>query len=325
MEYVTLGRTGLRVSVAGLGCGGFSRLGMTTGKTEAESIALIHLALDLGINLIDTAASYNTEAVVGAAIKSVPRDSIVVTTKSAIHRGEQKLTPQEVVASLDNSLRLLGTPYVDVFQLHGVLTPMYDYAQETILPALLKEQAKGKLRYVGITEPAPADTSHDMLRRAVLSKAWDSVMIAFHMMHQNARAELFQSTMKNRVGTLMMFAVRNIFARPERVAAVLRDLAAHGKVPDTLANSDDPLGFLVHPGGASSITDAAYRFVRYEPGVDVVLFGTGDPAHLRENVASLLKPPLPDADRQKLITLFGHLVGVGLDRPTRTPKPPTAG
>jgi L-galactose dehydrogenase len=59
--------------------------------------------------------------------------------------------------------------------------------------------------------------------------------------------------------------------------------------------------------------EAAYRFARHEPGVDVVLFGTGDAAHLRSNVASLLKPPLPDADRAKLAALFGHLTGVGLD------------
>jgi aryl-alcohol dehydrogenase-like predicted oxidoreductase len=59
--------------------------------------------------------------------------------------------------------------------------------------------------------------------------------------------------------------------------------------------------------------DAAYRFVRHEPGVDVVLFGTGDAAHLRTNVASLLKPPLPQADQEKLAALFGHLTGIGLD------------
>jgi len=63
------------------------------------------------------------------------------------------------------------------------------------------------------------------------------------------------------------------------------------------------------------VTDAAYRFVRYERGVHVVLFGTGNPYHLRANIASLLKPPLPDADRQKLTELFGHLLGVGLEVP----------
>ncbi|MGB7037690.1 MAG: hypothetical protein WBD71_19440, partial [Xanthobacteraceae bacterium] len=57
----------------------------------------------------------------------------------------------------------------------------------------------------------------------------------------------------------------------------------------------------------------AYRFVRHEPGVDVVLFGTGNVEHLRSNLASLLKPPLPQADRERLAALFGHLKGVGLD------------
>jgi L-galactose dehydrogenase len=76
----------------------------------------------------------------------------------------------------------------------------------------------------------------------------------------------------------------------------------------------DPLGFLIHEGGAANMTEAAYRYVRHEPGVDVVLFGTGDAGHLRTNIASLLKPPLPEADRAKIDALFGHLaVGIGLD------------
>jgi len=95
----------------------------------------------------------------------------------------------------------------------------------------------------------------------------------------------------------------------------MRALAAAGQVPAWLADSEDPLGFLVHADGASSVTDAAYRYVRHEPGVDVVLFGTGDAEHLRTNVASILKPPLPAADVAKLQALFSHLRGVGLDVP----------
>ena len=59
--------------------------------------------------------------------------------------------------------------------------------------------------------------------------------------------------------------------------------------------------------------------MRHEPGVDVVLFGTGDPDHLRANIASLLAPPLPLADRQTLTKLFGRLVGVRLDPPYSMP------
>jgi aryl-alcohol dehydrogenase-like predicted oxidoreductase len=92
-------------------------------------------------------------------------------------------------------------------------------------------------------------------------------------------------------------------------------------VPGWLAGTNDPLGFLVHAGGASSITDAAYRFARHEPGADVVLFGTGDQQHLRTNIESLLKPPLPEADRARLAELFGHLRGVGLEAPPRRARP----
>ena len=112
-----------------------------------------------------------------------------------------------------------------------------------------------------------------------------------------------------------MFAVRNIFSRRGQLAATMRELAAAGEVPQSLAETENPLGFLIHEGGAKSIIDAAYRFVRHEPGVDVVLFGTGDPEHLRTNLASLLAPPLPEADRARLASLFGHLVGAGLDAP----------
>ena len=82
MEYVTLGKTGLRVSVAGLGCGGNSRLGLGRGKTEAEAITLVRQALDMGVNLLDTAAAYGTETLIGKAIKTVPRDRVVITTKA---------------------------------------------------------------------------------------------------------------------------------------------------------------------------------------------------------------------------------------------------
>ena len=77
MEFTTLGRTGLRVSVAGLGCGGFSRLGLGRGKSATEAMALVRAALDHGVNLIDTAAAYGTEEVLGRALKG-RREGVVL-------------------------------------------------------------------------------------------------------------------------------------------------------------------------------------------------------------------------------------------------------
>ncbi len=77
MQYTTLGRTGLKVSVAGLGCGGFSKLGLGTGQSADHAAGIIRQALDLGVNLIDTAAVYGTEDLAyhkGAyAISTTPR------------------------------------------------------------------------------------------------------------------------------------------------------------------------------------------------------------------------------------------------------------
>jgi len=321
MEYTILGRAGLRVSVAGLGCGGFSQLGLGTGKSEADAIGIIRAAIDLGVNLFDTAAAYGTETVLAKALRGVPRDQVVICTKAPFGVSNPNSTPESAVASLDRSLKELGTDYIDVYQLHGVAPRAYDHAVRVLAPALLREREKGKFRHLGISETAPGDPAHEMATRACRDGVWDVAMIAFHMMHQNAREAVFPLSRQYRVGTLMMFAVRNIFSRPERLAATMRELAEAGEVPQALAESPDPLGFLVHEAGATSVIDAAYRFVRHEPGVDVVLFGTGEREHLRSNIASILKPPLPEADRARLAVLFGHLVGVGLDAPHLTPRP----
>lgn len=316
MDYTTLGRTGLRVSVAGLGCGGFSRLGLGTGGDEAGAIAIVRGAIELGVNLFDTAAAYGTENVLGKAIKSVPRDSVVICTKAPFRWSSGRADPAGIIASLDESLRQLDVDHVDVYQLHGVAPAHYDHALAELAPVLLRERDKGKFRFLGISETAPHDLNHDMLHQAAQDKVWDVCMVGFSMMHQNARTRVFPLTRANGVGTLLMFAVRNIFSQPGRLAATLRELAEDGQIAAELA--DDPLGFLIHPGGAASVVDAAYRYVRHEPGVDVVLFGTGKPEHLKTNIDSLLKPPLPEADHRRLGELFGHLVGVGLDAPHLT-------
>lgn len=315
MEHTILGRTGLRVSVAGLGCGGNSRLGQADGTSRAHSVGIVRKALDLGVNFLDTAAAYGTEAVVGEAIGGVARDAVVVSSKTLIARGGELMTVAEVVASLERSLRALRTERIDIFHLHAVPPPLYEQARETLVPALLKERAKGKFDHLGITETAPNDPQHRMLGRAVHDPVWEVVMLAFHMMSQNARAEVFPHTMANRIGTLLMFVVRSLFSRPGRLQETMRRLAAEGRVPRSLAESDDPLGFLVHEGGASSVIDAAYRYARHEPGADVVLFGTGDSDHLASNIRSILAPPLPAADVARLNQLFGALEGVGLDLP----------
>jgi aryl-alcohol dehydrogenase-like predicted oxidoreductase len=315
MQYTSLGATGLRASVAGLGCGGNSRIGLGTGLSEAQSIALVREAIDLGVNFFDTAEVYGTEELLGRAIGAHERSAVVISTKSRIWRGSEPMSAAEVVANLDGSLRRLRTDYVDVFLLHGVAPAAYDRARQELAPALLREREKGKLKHLGLSETAPNDPGQRMLQRALDDPTWEVVMLAYHMLNQRARKDIFPRTRKQGVGTLLMFVVRNIFSRPGLLAQTIDALLAEGKLPTHLAGSADPLDFLVHEGGAESLIDAAYRFARHEPGTDVVLFGTGSREHLRSNIASILRPPLPAADVQRLHDLFGALEGVGLDLP----------
>jgi aryl-alcohol dehydrogenase-like predicted oxidoreductase len=298
MDRVILGRTGLAASVMGLGAGGDSRLGLAAND-EAGSIRLVRAALDRGVNFIDTAEAYGTEELVGKALRGVPRGDVLLSTKKTT---SATLQPNDVVAGLEASLRRLGTDYVDVYHLHGVPPEEYVSLSERVLPALIRLREQGKLRFLGITEKFLQDPSHRMLQRALTDDVWDVVMVGFNLLNQSARQTIFPHTLARHVGTLVMFAVRRALSRPERLAEVLAELSARGKISE--ATSRAGLEFLLEDGGALSLPDAAYRFCRYEPGAQVVLSGTSSLDHLEQNLASLLRTDLRQADRARLIEMF---------------------
>jgi aryl-alcohol dehydrogenase-like predicted oxidoreductase len=97
--FATSRPTGVRVCVAGLGYGGFSRLGLGTGKSKTEAVALVRQALDMGVNLLDTAAAYGTEAVVGEAIRTVPREDVVIATRAWIPRSAGRHAAEREIPS----------------------------------------------------------------------------------------------------------------------------------------------------------------------------------------------------------------------------------
>jgi len=321
MEYTTLGRTGLKVSVAGLGCGGNSKLGLGTGHDKAHAVGIVQHALDLGVNFIDTAQYYGTEPAVGAAIHGRARDSIVISTKHKVSLIDGTVfTVGEILAGLDRSLRALGTDHVDVFCLHTVLPHEYERVMSEVVPPLLREKEKGKFRFLGITEFAGRDPRHGSMVRALGDDCWDVMMIAFHMLNQNARRLVFPGTQARGIGTLLMFAVRAIFSTPGRLRQDIAALVAEGRLPAALAQKDNALDFLLSEGGAENIIEAAYRYARHEPGANVVLFGTGNPQHIEPNIRAILKPPLRETDRAALAELFGALEGVGLDEVNPLPN-----
>lgn len=312
MDYRPLGKTGLTVSVAGLGCGGNSRLGLGRGASFDDCVAIVRTAVDLGVNFLDTAEAYGTEEIVGAAARSYDRDKLVISTKAVCNTSD---TAETVTRRVEAALKRLGLDYVDVFHFHAVSPAAYEHHHDVLAPALVRLKEQGKVRHVGITETSPNDPEQKMLARAIQEAPWEVVMLAYSLMNQGARHKIFPETQRRGIGTLLMFVVRNIFSNAAYRADIFAKLVAQGELDASILSEGDPLAFLVAEGAAESITDAAYRYARHVQGVDVVLFGTGNKAHVKDNIDSILRPPLPAPLIERLHASFGHLKGVGLDRP----------
>lgn len=313
MEYRPLGKTGLNVSVAGLGCGGNSRLGLGRGASVDDCIAVVRTAIDLGVNFIDTAEAYGTEEIVGAAVRHYDREKLVISTK-AIFRPDAD-TGETVIHRVEAGLRRLGLEHVDVFHFHAVNPAAYEFHRDVLAPAFARLKEQGKVRHVGITETGPRDPEQKMLTQAIEEAPWEVIMLAYSLVNQGARRRIFPTTRRRGIGTLLMFVVRNIFSNAAYRHDVFAKLAEQGLLDRSLLSNGDPLAFLLSDGGAESITDAAYRYARHEQGADVILFGTGNKAHVRANIDSILRPPLAPPVIERLHAQFGHLTGVGLDLP----------
>lgn len=312
MDYTILGRTGLTTSVIGVGTGGPSRIGLRTGGDEKRAITLIRRALDQGVNFIDTAEAYGTEAIVGRALRDVPRHEYVLSTKISLW---EELDEHGVEAKVDERLRLLGVEHLDVCHLHAVTPERYDAALQRALPGLLRARSAGKLRFTGITEMFNADPGHRMLARAVGDDYWDVIMVGFNILNQSARDRVLTATQERGVGVLGMFAVRLALARRARLVEVIAELIDRGEVDPGLleefgGSRADPLGWVTSRSDAETLVDAAYRLVRHEAGIHVTLSGTGNQEHLDANIASVQRPPLDPEVTSALARLFARVDSV---------------
>ncbi len=306
MQATVLGRTGLRVTVAGLGCGGFSRIGLEKyGATHAAGI--VRAAFDAGVNFFDTATAYGTEAALGTGLKDFTRDSYVLSTKFP-YRGQGGLKGPDVLArTLDESLRALNTDCIDVYHIHAVAAADYPWVRDTLLPQMLRAKEKGKIRFVGITERFAEDTTHEMLKLALPESHFDVVMTGYNLLNPSAAKTVLPAAVKNNIAVLCMFAVRSSLSNPAQLKIDLERILTRGQGGESLTDDGHALDFLLAPGVSESIMEAAYRFCRHTPGITVTLTGTGEKAHLLDNLRSIEKPPLPKDALDRLWTLFGDV------------------
>ena len=330
MDTVILGKTGLRATVAGLGCGGFSRIGIEKyGPDHAAGI--VRAAFDEGVNFYDTAAAYGTEGAVGQGLADIPRSNYIISTKYPYKRGEDWRGDGEakLMASLENSLRELRSDYVDVYHLHGVTSEDYADARDIFVPAMLKAKEQGKIRFLGITELFFSDTSHEMLKVAVPENIFDVIMVGYNMLNPSAAKFILPKATELDTGVLCMFAVRAALSNPEQLVIDIEKIIENGQAGVGLEAAKNALDFLladettVAPPAqsatppanaapptlpsASTIMDAAYRFCRHTPPIHIVLTGTGSVDHLYDNLRSINSPRLPAPILERLDMLFGRV------------------
>ena len=313
MIYRTLGRTGLRVSILGMGTGGPNVLGQNLGRTESEMKALLHRAFDLGINLFDTAREYlDSEVILGRALEDLPRADMVVSTKFgavlATDSGVEVMGAAEVIETVEASLSRLKLSEIDVVMVGGLLTPeSAAVVLEEQVPALERLRRQGKVRHVGSSEASSSDGAHDWLRHVLPADVFDVAMVGHNMLNQSARRNLFPACVDRNVGVMNIYTSRRVMSDPRRLREVLTGLAARGVVSDDVASAEEPLGWLIESGEAGSLVEAAYRYAAYTEGVSTVMTGTIDPGHLGQNVESVLKGPLSAEAIERLRTEFGSV------------------
>lgn len=185
MIYRELGKSGLKVSAIGLGS--WEMAGNVWGNVEdASSIRTIHRAVDCGINLLDTAASYGggrSEEVVGQALKGI-RDKVILCTKCGLkvlpsNDVEYNLTAENIRFEVERSLKRLHTDYIDLYQFHypDPRTPIQDSLE--VMRQLKKE---GKIRAIGLS-----NFNLEQLREALAVGCIDSVQLKYNLLtHDNA-------------------------------------------------------------------------------------------------------------------------------------------
>lgn len=323
MQTRVFGRTGMRLSLLGFGCGAVG--GLMVRGAPADQERTVARALDAGVNYFDTAVQYGdgeSEKNLGRVLHALKPSGIAVGTKVRLPQGDRGRIGDAIVKSLEQSLGRLRRDHVDIFHLHNSVTaagggPALSVRQvlDEVVPAFAKLRQQGKTRFLGLT--AVGDTA--ALHQVIDSGAFDSAQVVYNMLNPSAAealpagdpgqdyGRLFDHTGKAGTGVI---AVRVLAGGALSGSAERHPIASPPPEPIGSATTYDAdiaqarrFMPLVTEGFAASLTEAATRFAVSQPAVGTILVGMATPQQFEDAFAAVEKGPLPQAALERIAAL----------------------
>jgi aryl-alcohol dehydrogenase-like predicted oxidoreductase len=323
MQLRVFGRTGMRLSVLGFGCGAVG--GLMVRGDPADQERTIARAIAAGVNYFDTAVLYGdgeSEKNLGRVLQTLKPANVAVGTKVRLPSGETGRIDEAVRISLEGSLARLRLDRVDILHLHNPITESgggsalsVRQVLDELVPAFERLRQQGKIRFLGMT--ALGDTA--ALHRVIDARVFDSAQVVYNMLNPSAAFELpmrypaqdygrlFDHTQAAGVGVV---GIRVLAGGALSGSAERHPIAGPAPEPIGSAMSYDAdidrarrLMPLVEEGFAASLTEAATRFALSHPAMGTILVGMATPQQFEDALTAAEKGPLPQAALDRLSAL----------------------
>ncbi|MFP6725031.1 MAG: aldo/keto reductase [Candidatus Poribacteria bacterium] len=281
MQYRTLGKTGLEVSVISFGA---APLGSEYRNIdESEGISAVHTALDLGVNFIDTSPYYGrakSEIVLGKALRTINRDQYYLATKVGRYGLQDfDFTVNSVIKSVDQSLARLSIDYIDLIQCHDIEFGDLGMIINETIPALRKVQKQGKVRFIGITGLPLKIFCYVLEKTAV-----DTILSYCHYALNDVSLESLIPTFEDEnIGII-------------NASALSMQLLTNIGAPDWHPADDEIkvacLKAAEHcRSKGADIAELGLQFALANPKIHTTLMGTANPENVKKNVACVNQTP----------------------------------
>lgn len=329
MDLRGFGRTGMKLSLLGFGCGAVGGLMVRGDPLDQERT--IARAIAAGVNYFDTAVQYGdgeSEKNLGRVLGRLKPATAIVGTKVRLPSADFARIAQAVAISLEGSLRRLQLDRVDIFHLHNAITEhgggealgVHQVLNE-VVPVFERLREQGKTRFLGLT--AIGDTA--ALHRLIDSGAFHSAQVVYNMLNPSAAialppnypaqdyGRLFDHTAAAGVGVvgIRVLAGGALSGAAERhpIAGPAPEPIGSAAVYETDVARARRLMPLVNEGFAATLTEAAIRFALSHPAMGTILVGMATPQQFEHALAAVEQGPLPSAAFDRLAQLRQGFAG----------------